>query len=462
MTEQIDRFDVLTGPAPVPPSFLIGQAASASDVSAYRGLRRAAFVDSLGLFDHDDADGHDSEQDTVVLVARTRDGVVCGGVRLHPVAGTSADLGWWHGGRLVVAPGAPAGVGTALVRSACAHAEAAGVLRFEATVLATNGPMFAHLGWRSLGPVTVGGAPHVRMRWEVDRVAQLVAATKAALGSLLDGVRPGGAGFVGDDCAPVPGSTAVASVDAILPSMVDRDPEWAGWCGVLVGAADLAAVGASFSGVLDALGARDAAHAARVLTGLKRASEAFRLPVLGGHTQLGVPAALSVTALGVADRPVPGGGGLPGHDIRLTVDLGGGWRPGYTGRQWDSTSSRTAAELDAMFSVIRRAQPAAAKDVSMAGLAGTLGMLAEASGCAAELDAAAIPRPAGVSLGDWATCFPGTGLLSTSFSPGFPSAGPAASAVCGRLTAGRGVTLRWPDGESTQLLTGRVTGLGPA
>ena len=48
----------------------------------------------------------------------------------------------------------------------------------------------------------------------------------------------------------------------------------------------------------------------------------------------------------------------------------------------------------------RAARPAAAKDVSMAGIAGTLGMLAEASGCGAVLDVAAVPRPAEAS---WAT-----------------------------------------------------------
>ena len=45
-----------------------------------------------------------------------------------------------------------------------------------------------------------------------------------------------------------------------------------------------------------------------------------------------------------------------------------------------------------MLGSVALARPAAAKDVSMAGLAGTLGMLAEASGCQAVLDVAAVPR----------------------------------------------------------------------
>ena len=85
----------------------------------------------------------------------------------------------------------------------------------------------------------------------------------------------------------------MAACDAIVPSMVERDPEWAGWCSVLVNVNDLAAMGAVPAGLLDAVGARDASFAARILAGLRRAAAAYGVPVLGGHTQLGVPAALA-------------------------------------------------------------------------------------------------------------------------------------------------------------------------
>ncbi len=39
-------------------------------------------------------------------------------------------------------------------------------------------------------------------------------------------------------------------------------------------------------------------------------------------------------------------------------------------------------------------------------------------------------------------------------------AGPAVTAACGELVAGRGVRLRWPDGEITTAVEGGVTGLG--
>lgn len=466
-----------------PASFAISPAADAAELASYRWLRRNVFVEEQRLFERDDHDEFDDDPRTVVLLARGADGAVLGGVRLHPAVAGAPDVGWWLGSRLAVypesrhrgeGPGSRDGtdaafsVGPALVRAACAHAEAAGVLRFEATVQAGGERMFGRLGWRRVRPATVAGRPHVLMRWPIGRIAALAAASKAALGSLVGGLA-GGSGFVGDDGVPVPGSDLIAACDAIIGSMVERDPEWAGWCAVLVNVNDLAAMGATGVGLLDALGARDAPMAARVLSGLRAAADAYQVPVLGGHTQLGVNPSLSVTALGRLPAglgPVPGGGGRPGHEVRLTIDLGGQWRPGYAGRQWDSTSRRPPAELRAMagcLAVPGTARPAAAKDVSMAGIAGTLGMLAEASGCGAVLDVAAVPRPPGVSMGDWLTCFPGFGLLTAaSAATPAPSAGPAVSAACGSLVAGAGVRLRWPDGEQTTVIDGPVTGLGSA
>jgi hypothetical protein len=66
-------------------------------------------------------------------------------------------------------------------------------------------------------------------------------------------------------------------------------------------------------------------------------------------------------------------------------------------------------------------------------------------------------------MGDWLTCFPGFGLLTAAERGAAEfAAGPAVSAECGELTAGRGVRLRWPDGEQTTVIEGNVTGLGPA
>jgi putative N-acetyltransferase (TIGR04045 family) len=463
---------ILAGATRLPSAdpFQITPATDTAGLAAYRRLRHDAFVSEQGLFAGTDADDVDDDPRTVVLLARTADGTngeVLGGVRLHPVTGP--DLGWWRGSRLVVAPARrlAGGIGAALIRAACAEAESRGAIRFDATVQARHERLFRHLGWIPRERLELHGVPHVTVDWPIARFRRLAAATKAALGPLLGDLIGAGA-WRGDDGAPVPGTDVIAATDAILPSMVERDPEWAGWCSVLVNVNDLYAMGATPVGLMDALGARDASFARRVLRGLTDAARAWDVPVLGGHTQLGVPAALSVTALGRTAHPVAGGGAAPGQRLRVTADLSGGWRRGYRGSQWDSSTSRTSAQLRALADVVPVLSPTAAKDVSMSGLVGTVGMLAEASGCRAILDVASIPAPDGATRADWLTCFPGFAIVSAEHACSGDSSlsgGPAGlpgfltSAVCGELVPGEGVALRWPDGTVTEA-AGPVTGLG--
>ncbi|HEX4110028.1 MAG TPA: MSMEG_0567/sll0787 family protein [Solirubrobacteraceae bacterium] len=429
----------------------------------YLLLRHRSFVVEQGLFPVRDLDDHDASPHTRVLVAVGLGGEVLGGVRLHPACSDAA-LGWWAGSRLACAPGPARGqVGAALVRAACAVSLAVGALRFDATVQERHVRFFQRLGWEAVGTASIAGRVHRLMRWDGGRVAALVARTKSELGGLVGPMLAPGA-FLGDDGAPVPGSDLVACTDAILPSMVERDPEWAGWCAMLVTAHDLGAMGAAPVGALDALGAVDRAHAARVVGGLRAGADAFALPILGGHTQLAVAGALSVTGLGRTCSPVPAGGGRPGDALTVTADLQGGWRPGYGRTQWDSSTRRSREELAAMLGAVAVGRPRAAKDVSMAGVLGTVGMLAEACGCGAEVEIARICRPAGVAAGDWLTCFPGFALVSAD-APAAPppSAGEAVGARCGQLCVEPGVRVRWPDGACTTVLADSVvTGLGPA
>ncbi|EID14716.1 MSMEG_0567/sll0787 family protein [Mycolicibacterium phlei] len=458
------QLSILAGHTTIPqPAFLI-HPAEGTELEAYHRLRRDEFVIEQGLFNSTDRDDVDDDPRTVVLVATAADGTVLGGVRLAPCC--ADDIGWWTGSRLVVARGARAsGVGPGLIRAACAHVESAGVLRFEATVQRRYRDLFTGLGWDTVGDCTVAGRPHVRMRWPLNQFHALTAATKSFLGETLAPLRHGGglgpAGFVGDDGVPLPDSDVVAACDAIIPSMVERDPEWAGWCSVLVNVNDLTAMGATPVGLLDAVGAPTRSLLTRIIRGVARGSQAWRVPVLGGHTQVGVPAALSVTALGRTTSPVPAGSGRVGDALRLTADLTGSWRPGYQGRQWDSTSHRTSEDLVQLANLVSATRPRAAKDVSMAGVVGTAGMLAEASSTGVELDVAAVPRPADAAMGAWLTCFPGFGMLTVGGEP-VPLPDGVASADCGRLTAQPGVRLRWPDGAVTTALTAGVTGLGCA
>jgi putative N-acetyltransferase (TIGR04045 family) len=471
----VDVIELLGGPpskialgsrAVAPPLVVVDAGDDEARMQAYRRLRHRAFVEEQQLFARHDTDEWDEHPATIFLTAVARDGAVLGGVRLHPACEGAGELGWWRGSRLVArsGPGLRRGViGAALVRAACGRALDAGALRFDAHVQDAHAPFFTELGWETIREIAIGGAPHALMRWPVSRIAEHARATKEPLGELVGELLPHDR-WRGDDGVPLGGSDVIACTDAITPSMVDRDPRWAGWCGMLVTANDLAAMGASPVGVLDAVGGRDAAHVTSILRGIRDGSEAFGLPVLGGHTQLGVPGALSMTGLGRAAAPVPGGGGRAGDTVWVCADIEGAWRPGYHGRQWDSTSRRTRAELRPMLDLVRRARPNAAKDASMAGIVGTVAMLAEASGCGAEIDVARVPRPEQALMADWLTCFPGfAAILAQAPGAPAPSGGAAVCADCGSLSARGGVRLRWPDNEVTTVIaTEALTGLGPA
>lgn len=482
--------------APPPVLQLVEATGDAALIDGYRRLRADAFVREQGLFDGHDLDDFDTDPRTRVLVVVDDGGVVVGGVRVHPAREGSADLGWWQGSRLVarrfrsLSAGA---IGSELVRGACRAVSEEGVLRFDAVVQTRCLGLFTRLGWETLGETDVRGLAHARMRWPVERFAALAGATKSPIGRLTDALLPTdgpAAQWLGDDAMPLgalagaPGSDLVACVDAILPAMVERDPEWAGWCGMLVTAHDLSAMGARPLAALDTIGAASEATLAKVVAGLKAGAELFDLPIVGGHTTLtggGAAGAgghsLTVTGLGRTTTPVAAGGGRVGDEVRLTADLAGRWRPGYEGRQWDSSTTRSRDEMRAMLAYVGDAQPRAAKDVSMAGIVGTAGMLAEASGCGAELAVASMPRPGDAKLADWLTCFPGFAMV-TADAPGRHAgagagargsavgapapAGPATSGAIGALTSDPGVRLLWPDGEVTTAIPGAVTGLGAA
>lgn len=453
------------------PTFIIEQADTIR-LTEYAALRREHFVERQSLFTESDLDDYDRDPHTIVLVARSisdrsEPGPILGGVRLHPHGDPL--VGWWVGSRLVTTEQAGSGVGAALVRAACSRAEAEGAIRFDACVQLDKEKFFHRLGWTRSRYVTAHNAPHVLMHWPIGTFAN-TAEHKSAIGRLVADVAPGGNGWVGDDGAPVPDTDVVVVNDAILPTMVERDPWWAGWCSVLVNINDLTAMGASPTGLLDSVGAPTESLAGRTLAGLNAASQAWGVDILGGHTQLGVHAALSVTMVGRTPRPIPGGGAEPGQRLSLIADLTGTWRPGYAGRQWDSTSGRSPQELRVMQQLVAQLEPSAAKDVSMAGIVGTAAMLAESSGVSATIDIAAIQRPDGTRLDQWLSCFPGYAMLIAHDAPivagqtgtGLDDIDGLVVSEIGRLEAGSGVSLCWPDGYQREVVGGTVTGLGPA
>jgi len=166
--------------------------------------------------------------------------------------------------------------------------------------------------------------------------------------------------------------------------------------------------------VVDAVWAASDADAAPVLDGMRAASETFRVPIVGGHSNTRTDRGqLSVAILGRARRLLTSFDALPGDRLVAAIDLRGRYREPFS--NWEAATgapaSRLRADLEVLPSIAESGLAVAAKDISQGGLVGTTAMLAECSGAGASIDVARVPRPEGVPLERWLQTFPSYGYL---------------------------------------------------
>lgn len=221
-------------------------------------------------------------------------------------------------------------------------------------------------------------------------------------------------GGPGDDGAVVEafGGSVVACGEAMWPPFVRADPDGAGFAAVLTNVNDLAAMGAVPLGIVDTIVAReDVARA--VLEGMRRACALFGVPVVGGHLTAhdGEPA-VSAFGIGAATHPLSVTRMRTGQRLVAAYALDGEMRPDFPffpafARRGD----RCAGDVRLLADVAATGSCVAAKDVSMAGFAGSLAMLLEHGRFGVTVDLDALPVPDGVDLMAWLTCFPSFGFL---------------------------------------------------
>jgi AIR synthase-related protein len=238
-----------------------------------------------------------------------------------------------------------------------------------------------------------------------------IAAVAARLGLSATDAIP-----VGDDCAAIADGDGflLLAIEGFINEFVAGDPWFAGWCGVMVNVSDVAAMGGRPIAVVDAVWSAGDAEAAPVLAGLRAASQAFRVPVVGGHTNTRTDRAqLSVAILGRAQRLLTSFDARPADRLVAAIDLRGRYREPFS--NWeaatDAPAARLRADLEILPGVAEAGLATAAKDISQGGLVGTALMLAECSGVGARIDVAAVPKPEGVALARWLQTFPSYGYL---------------------------------------------------
>ena len=287
-----------------------------------------------------------------------------------------------------------------------------------------------------------------------------ISAVVAALG-IVGGFGGDSAIQVGDDCAAIPDPSGsgwlLLAIEGFLNEFVEREPAFAGWCGVMVNVSDIYAMGGRPIAVVDAIWSRDNTHASTILEGMAAAAKVYGVPVVGGHSNSRAGSEqLSVAILGRANTLLSSFEAKPGDVLIAATDLRGAYRQHFS--NWDAASGsdpeRLRGDLEILPRLAEEKLCCAAKDISNAGLLGTLLMLLECSGVGAEVDLDQVPMPADADPARWLlNTFPSYGFL-LAVRPSrvdevlarFHARDISASAI-GRCTAARQLYLS-DDGDS--------------
>ena len=266
---------------------------------------------------------------------------------------------------------------------------------------------------------------------------------------------------VGDDCAAIPDGDGylLFAIEGFMNEFVERDPWFAGWCGVMVNVSDVAAMGGRPIAIVDALWAAGGEAAAPLLEGLRAAAASYGVPIVGGHTNTRSDRSqLSVAILGRAKRLLTSFAAQPRDRLIAAIDLRGRYREPFS--NWEAATvappARLKADLEVLPGLAERGLVSAAKDISQAGLIGTVMMLAECSRVGARIEIACAPRPNEAPLERWLQTFPSYGFILAVSQADVPAVlarfhdrGIAAADV-GEITADPRVVLC--DGASTETI----------
>lgn len=225
------------------------------------------------------------------------------------------------------------------------------------------------------------------------------------------------AGMLGDDAAVLPAQSGqlLLACEGMHPGLVEEDPWFAGWSGVLVNLSDIAAMGGRPLALVNSVWSAGAADISALMEGMRFACDRFSVPMVGGHSnQQSSFQALSVSVLGVADGPVLSArAACPGDELWMLVNKAGGFYRHYP--FWDAATHAPPERLRAQLALLPMLAAEhlvhAAKDISMGGITGTAVMFAEACGHQLILDLDAVERPEGIHDEAWLTCFPSFGYL---------------------------------------------------
>lgn len=227
----------------------------------------------------------------------------------------------------------------------------------------------------------------------------------------------------GDDASAIDigeGKVILLAADGIWGQIMNSNPYWAGYCGVLVNVNDIAAMGAKPLAMVDILSVNNTEIYDELLKGIKDGCKKFNVPIVGGHLHpdadfdsLGI----SIVGIGEKNNLITSSGAKPNDKILVAVDLDGRQHPEFP-LNWDTTSFKdedlVQNQIKVMEELGKKNLVSAGKDISNPGMLGTLEMLCETSDVGAKINFKSIPKPEGISWDDWLKSYPGAGFVLTA------------------------------------------------
>ncbi|MCP4672561.1 MAG: methanogenesis marker 2 protein [Desulfobacula sp.] len=223
----------------------------------------------------------------------------------------------------------------------------------------------------------------------------------------------------GDDAAVIPfrEEYLLFATDGMMTGLIINEPYAAGKASVMVTVNDIYSMGGRPIGMVNVLASGDEKERALIVDGIKKGCEKLEVPMLGGHLhpdpEIKTPS-LSVAILGTAKKVLRSHLAQEGDDLILAVDLNG--NPGCRSVvSWDANSGKTSKELlhrlDLLPLIAEQDLSMAAKDISNAGILGTVSIFLENSGKGGCIDLTAIPKPDSIDFKDWLHCFQSFGFI---------------------------------------------------
>jgi AIR synthase-related protein len=222
--------------------------------------------------------------------------------------------------------------------------------------------------------------------------------------------------LLGDDTAAIKFDDhyLLLAGEGVYQPLLKANPYLAGRTSILTNVNDIYSMGGRPIAIVDVLFSSDSNNTAEILRGISDNAARYKVPVVGGHiSQDAECPSLSVFILGKAKNLLSSFNAKVGDDIVVISNSKGKFVSGFN--FWDSSSmlgdEEVLNDLELIAEIAEEGLADTAKDVSMAGLIGSILMFLESSQKGALLSIDSISKPYDIPLKEWLLAFQSFGFV---------------------------------------------------